>query len=150
VSATPGKTQEINFYTVRAETDAGADLNFYVVDLPGYGFARAPGPVRQAWRPLIEWYLSKTPELRGVIQLIDVRHGPTRDDLQMVDYLAASELPTLFVLTKVDKLTKTKRADCVGKAVEQLGVTPDQVLPFSALTGEGRDDLRESVAGLLG
>jgi GTP-binding protein len=68
----------------------------------------------------------------------------------MVDYLAASELPTLFVLTKVDKLTKTKRADCVGKAVEQLGVTPDQVLPFSALTGEGREDLRESVAGLLG
>jgi len=149
VSATPGKTQEINYYAVRAETKPGRDLNFFLVDLPGYGFARAPASVRQAWRPLIEWYLTKTAELRGVVQLIDVRHGPTRDDLQMVEYLAGSGLPTLFVLTKVDKLTKTKRAGCVTSAVEQLGVNPDQVLPFSALSGEGTEELRESVAGLF-
>jgi GTP-binding protein len=149
VSATPGKTQEINFYDVRAELGKTRDVRFYLVDLPGYGFARAPAALRQTWRPLIEWYLSKTPELRGVVQLIDIRHGPTRADLQMVEYLGASGLPTLFVLTKADKLGKTQQANRIAQAVEQLGVAAEQVLPFSALTGAGRAELSESVAALL-
>ncbi|HSL72421.1 MAG TPA: hypothetical protein VK864_19390, partial [Longimicrobiales bacterium] len=72
-----------------------------------------------------------------------------KDDLQMVEYLGATGLPTLFVLTKADKLTKTQRAARVARAIEMLGVAPEQVLPFSALTGEGREELRDSVAALL-
>jgi GTP-binding protein len=149
VSATPGKTQEINFYDVAAEFTGGNDDHFYAVDLPGYGFARAPGNVRAAWRPLIESYLSDTPELRGVLQLIDIRHDPTGDDLKMVDYLAAQGTPTLFVLTKVDKLKNTERRERITNAIRKLRVGEDQVVPFSALTGEGRDELLDSVEALL-
>ncbi len=149
VSATPGKTQEVNFYTVRAELGSGSDAHFYVVDLPGYGFARAPGKVRAAWRPLIESFLSDTPELRGVVQLIDVRRPPTPDDLQMAEFLAKIGLPALFVLTKVDKLTKTQRVGHIKRAIEVLGIESEQALPFSSLTGEGREELLASVEGLL-
>ena len=149
VSATPGKTQEINFYDVLAEFEGPRDDHFYLVDLPGYGFARAPGNVRQAWRPLIESYLSDTPDLRGVVQLIDIRHDPTGDDLKMVDYLAAKGLPTLFVLTKVDKLKNTERRERITNALRKLRVDEDQVVAFSALSGEGRDELLESVEALL-
>lgn len=149
VSATPGKTQQINFFDVVAELSDQEAARFYVVDLPGYGFARAPEAVRKAWRPLMESYLSGTPELRGVVQLIDVRHDPTRDDLNMADYLAATGLPTLFVLTKIDKLTKTQRPARIGRVVATLGIEPEQALPFSAHTGEGCDALLESVEALL-
>jgi GTP-binding protein len=150
VSATPGKTQEINFYDVAAQLSTDTATHFYVVDLPGYGFARAPAALRKLWRPLIESYLAGTPDLRGVVQLVDVRHDPTRDDLQMADYLATLGLATLFVLTKVDKLTRTQRPDRIARAVATLGIEPEQALPFSALTGEGREDLLESVELLLG
>jgi GTP-binding protein len=149
VSATPGKTQEINFYDVAAEFSDQRAAHFYVVDLPGYGFARAPAAVRKAWRPLIEAYLAGTPELRGVVQLIDVRHDPTGDDLQMADSLASLGLPTLFALTKIDKLTKTQRPTRIARVVTRLGIEPEQALPFSAHTGEGREELLESVEGLL-
>ena len=149
MSATPGKTQEINFYEVRAELSSGGEGNFYVVDLPGYGFARAPGPVRKAWKPLIESYLGGNPDLRGVIQLIDIRHDPTGDDLNMVENLAARELPTLFVLTKVDKLRNTQRAEHIRNVIRRLGIDEEQAVPFSALSGEGRDELLESVEALL-
>jgi GTP-binding protein len=134
---------------VRAELRGAREGRFFLVDLPGYGFARAPLAQRQAWRPLIEWYLARTPELTGVVQLIDIRHGPTKEDLQMVQYLGESGLPALFVLTKADKLTRTQRAGKIRKAVELLQVPEEQVLPFSSLTGEGREDLLESVEGLL-
>lgn len=149
MSATPGKTQEINFYTVRAELEKAQEGRFFLVDLPGYGYARAPAAQRKAWRPLIEWYLAGTPELRGVVQLMDIRHGLTKDDLTMVQYLGDIGLPALFVLTKADKLTKTQRIGKIAKAVEQLGVAEDQVLPFSSLSGEGREELLESVEALL-
>jgi GTP-binding protein len=149
VSATPGKTQEINFFDVRAELSSGDDQRFYLVDLPGYGYARAPGALRKAWRPLMESYLSGTPLLRGVVQLIDVRHDPTADDLQMAGFLGSLGLPTLFVLTKVDKLTATQRSKRLVRSLEKLGVEPEQALAFSAHTGEGREDLLESVEALL-
>lgn len=149
VSATPGKTQEINFFEVAAELSDLEAARFYLVDLPGYGFARAPTAVRKTWRPLIESYLAGTPELRGVVQLIDVRHDPTRDDLQMAEFLASLGLPTLFALTKIDKLTNPQRPVRIGRVVDRLGVEPEQALPFSAHTGEGREELLESVEGLL-
>jgi GTP-binding protein len=148
VSARPGKTQEINFYRVRAELD-NADDEFFLVDLPGYGFARAPEAVKKAWRPLIESYLGRTDELLGVVQLIDARHDPTAEDIRMVEYLSSIEMPTLFVLTKVDKLKNTERARRLDQAISQLGVDAEQVIPFSSTTGEGRDELLDSLSHLL-
>jgi GTP-binding protein len=127
VSAEPGKTQEINFYQVKS--DRG---DFVLVDLPGYGYAKVPQGLRDKWRPLIAGWMSRCAELRGVVQLVDVRTGPTPDDLNSVDYLAELGIPTLFVLTKVDKLNRRERDKLVPKAVSQLGVQADQVIPFSA------------------
>jgi GTP-binding protein len=149
VSAQPGKTQEINFYRIRAEL-AGEDDDFFLVDLPGYGFARAPRPVREAWKPLIEAYLGRSsPELLGVVQLIDARHDPTPEDLKMIDYLASIEVPTLIVLTKIDKLRNTEREKRTRVIVAQLGIEAEQVIPFSATSGEGRDELLASLHHLL-
>ena len=148
VSASPGKTQEINFYQIRAELD-GRDDDFFLVDLPGYGFARAPQAVRDSWRPLIEGYLRRSDELLGVVQLIDARHDATPDDLKMIDFLGTIEMPALIVLTKMDKLRTAAREKRVQAAIEQLGIEPEQIVGFSAVTGEGRDALLESIEHLL-
>lgn len=148
VSATPGKTQEINFYKVRAELDHGEE-QFFLVDLPGYGFARAPAELRRRWKPLMEWYLGETKELRGVVQLIDIRHGPTADDLQMVEYLAQAEVPALFVLTKADKLKPAELRSRVREIAAKLCVDDDQVMPVSALSKLGQAELVSSMGALL-
>ena len=149
VSATPGKTQEINFYRVQATAQGGSDAPFFLVDLPGYGFARVPVAVRAKWKPLIESYLGGSPELKGVVQLIDARHDLGAEDRTMVRYLANLAVPVLFVLTKVDKLGKRERPAKLASITEELGVDPEQVLPFSSKTGEGREDLLQSVETLL-
>ena len=149
VSATPGKTQEINFYEVRAAAAGGDDASFFLVDLPGYGFARVPMAVRAKWQPLMESYLGGSKELRGIVQLIDARHGPSADDRRMISYLASLGVPTLFVLTKADKLGKRERAKQLAKVTEDLDVDPEQVLTFSARTGEGREELLGSLEALL-
>lgn len=141
VSGTPGKTREINFFRVN---DA-----FHLVDLPGYGYARVSRAARQAWRPLIEGYLRTSEHLRGVVQLIDARHAPSADDLRMMDFLASLGVPTIVVATKVDKLGNAERPARLAELAEQLGVEEDQLIPFSARTGEGRDDLAEAVVSLL-
>jgi GTP-binding protein len=148
VSARPGKTQEINFYRIRADI-GGEDDEFFLVDLPGYGFARAPKAVREAWRPLIESYLGGTDELLGVVQLIDARHDPTADDLRMVEYLGSIGMPTLFVLTKIDKLKALERTRQARRTTERLGVEAEQVVLFSATTGEGREALLDSLDYLM-
>jgi GTP-binding protein len=148
VSASPGKTQEINFYRIRAEL-GDADDDFFLVDLPGYGFAKAPASVSAAWKPLIESYIGNTSELLGVVQLIDARHDPTKEDLKMVDYLASIEMPTLFVLTKIDKLKPAERIRRLSENAHLLGVEQDQVVSFSSTSGEGRDELLESLRHLL-
>lgn len=143
VSQQPGKTQEINFFLVR--TDLG---DFCLVDLPGYGYARAPEAVRKEWAPLIHGYLERG-DTSGVVQLVDMRHGPTKDDLRSIEYLAELGLPVLFALTKSDKLKATKRREMQREIVERLGADSSQVLPVSAHSGEGIDLLRESLASLL-
>jgi GTP-binding protein len=144
VSATPGKTQEINFY--RVKSDMG---DFFLVDLPGYGFARAPQAVRTKWEGYINSYLSRGEDLRGVVQLIDLRTGPSPDDLRSVDYLAELGIPVLFALTKADKLTATKRKEAFLATVRTLEITPDQAILFSALKGDGREELLDTLGGLL-
>jgi GTP-binding protein len=141
VSSTPGKTQALNFYRVNDQ--------FFLVDLPGYGYARVPEATRKTWAGLIEWYLGESGQVRGVVHLVDSRHTPTRHDLWMVSYLAELGLPALVVLTKVDKLTKTQRKASVSRALEALGVDESQLIEFSAKTGQGRDELLAAVSGLV-
>lgn len=141
VSQTPGKTREINFFRVN---DA-----FYLVDLPGYGYARVSKTMRDRWRQIIERYLRTSPTLRGIVQLVDARHPPTPDDLRMLDFLSEIELPTLVVLTKIDKLRAKERAERLAQASLVMQLETEQIIPFSALTGEGRDELARAVADLV-
>ena len=141
VSAQPGKTRLLNFYRVNDE--------FFLVDLPGFGFARVPDSVREEWRRLIEGYLARPDGPVAVVHLVDARRDATDYDLQMLDYLARIQLPALLVLTKVDKLSRSKRARDLPGLVEKLGVDPEQVVHFSAKTGEGRETLLEALAHLL-
>jgi GTP-binding protein len=150
VSATPGKTREINFFDVAATGSDDAKLHFYVVDLPGYGYAKVPVAVRKAWQPLIEWYLSNSKELKGVVQLIDARRDKPADvDRQMVEYLEKTGTPTLFVLTKVDTLTRSERPTQIRKILEALNIDAGQAVEFSSKTGEGRAELLASVEELI-
>lgn len=152
VSGTPGKTREVNFFRVRAgrdEAEGGGELEFFLVDLPGYGYARVPPHLRGAWKPLIEGYLRESRHLRGVVQLIDIRHGPTAEDRKMLEFLAALGAPTIFVLTKSDKLARAERLRQIDRITEELHAEPEQVVPVSALSGDGREDLLDAVEGLI-
>jgi len=141
VSSTPGKTQALNFYRVNDK--------FFLVDLPGYGYARVPEEKRKTWAGLIEWYLSESGKVRGVVHLVDSRHAPTEHDLWMVSYLQEIGLPALIVLTKVDKLKKAELECSRTRALEALDLDESQLLPFSAKTGEGRDALLSALEELL-
>lgn len=141
VSNTPGRTREVNFFKVNDE--------FVFVDLPGYGYARVSKDKRAEWRPLIEGYLSGSPELRGIVQLLDARRDPTADDHAMLDFLSEIGVPTIVALTKVDKLTAAQRVRRVDELCLALGLETDQMIPFSAVTGEGRNDLGEAIESLL-
>jgi GTP-binding protein len=141
VSNTPGRTREVNFFRVN---DA-----FILVDLPGYGYARVSKEKRAEWRPLIESYMRGSEQLRGIVHLLDSRHDPTSDDRQMLDFLSEIGVPTIVVLTKIDKLTSKQRAERVFAIARDLALDAEQVIPFSAVTGEGRDDLASAVESLL-
>jgi GTP-binding protein len=142
VSRTPGRTQEINFFRVN---DA-----FVLVDLPGYGYARVAKERRESWRPLIEGYLSASPALRGVVQLLDARHDPTPDDRAMLEFLATIGTPTMVVVTKIDKVAPKAQSGRVEALRQDLGLDSAQVIAFSATNGAGRDELAAAVAGLVG
>lgn len=141
VSRTPGRTREINFFEVNGE--------FVLVDLPGYGYARVSKAARAAWRPLIEDYLRDTSALRGLVLLLDVRRDPTPEDEQMLAFLAERGVPVLVAITKIDKLTTRTAAARVSHLTQSLGLEPDQVVPFSATTGAGRDELAAAVVDLV-
>jgi GTP-binding protein len=141
VSNTPGRTREINFFKVNEK--------FVLADLPGYGYARISKERKAAWLPLIEGYLRASTELRGVVQLLDARHPPSSDDLLMLDFLAEIEAPTIVVLTKTDKLKPREVVVRTEEMAKSLGLDPEQIIPFSAETGAGRDDLAEAVVSLV-
>lgn len=142
VSAQPGKTQAINFYRVNDD--------FFLVDLPGFGYAKVPKAMRDSWKGLVEGYLGRSGDLRGVVHLVDARRTPGEQDLEMLDYLAQLKIPALVVLTKVDKLKSAQRAKAFKKSVAEMGLDEDQVVPVSSKTGEGRDVLLGALRSLLG
>ena len=141
VSKTPGKTREINFFRVNHQ--------FVLADLPGYGYARVAKSTRVAWRPLIEGYLRISAQLRGVVQLIDSRHPPSDDDLQMLEFLAEIGAPTVVVLTKIDKLRTSELKQRIISLTTALTLEEEQVIPFSTVTKVGRDELAAAVVELV-
>jgi len=141
VSNTPGRTREVHFFRVNDD--------FVLVDLPGYGYARISKERQKEWLPLIEGYLRGSAQLRGVVQLLDVRHDPTEDDLQMLDFLAELETPTVVVATKVDKLSRSQARERLAVIAKRAGIDAEQIIPFSATTGEGRDELAEAIRELV-
>ena len=141
VSRTPGRTRAINFFRVNDR--------FVLADLPGYGYARISKEKKAVWGPLIEGYLSGSPNLRGVVQLVDIRHEPTADDLAMLELLARLQLPTVVVLTKADKLSRAAAAARHGEIATALELAEEQIIPFSAETGTGRDELAEAIEELV-
>ena len=142
VSNTPGRTREINFFRVNEQ--------FVLVDLPGYGYARVSKTQKAEWRPMIEGYIRRSPMLRGIVLLMDVRRDPSDEDLQMLEFLAETGVPALVAITKIDKFSKAHALARVTMITQSLGLADDQVIAFSSVTGEGRDDLAETVLALVG
>ena len=140
-SATPGKTATINFYRLPV---------MRLVDLPGYGYAKVSGSEKCRWMELIEGYFDADRDMRLVLQLVDMRHPPSKDDYQMLEYMVQCGIPFVVVLTKADKLNKTERAARLEALKTELadyeGVT---CIPFSAVNGEGAQELRDILLNLI-
>lgn len=141
VSRTPGRTREINFFRI--------NNSFVLVDLPGYGYARISKEKKSEWRPMIESYLRRTTQLRGIVLLLDIRREPSEDDRAMLDFLAELEVPTIVALTKTDKLSKTAARERSAAIARALALESEQVIQFSAQTGEGRVELLEAITDLV-
>jgi len=141
VSKTPGRTREINFFKVND--------TFVLVDLPGYGFAKVSKERRADWRPLIESYLKLTPQLKGIVLLLDIRRDPSDDDRAMLDFLSEVGIPTIVAVTKADKLSRAAVDARVIALGRELGLSEEQLIPFSARTGQGRDDLARAMADII-
>lgn len=137
VSAVPGKTATINFYSLD---------ELFFVDLPGYGYAKVSKSEKERWAGLIEGYLHDDRQLALMFQLIDFRHPPTADDVMMVNFLIDSEIPFVIVLTKADKLSKRQREERRAALQTELPCAEDiTMIEFSAQTGEGRDEIRSII-----
>jgi GTP-binding protein len=131
-SATPGKTQLINFFVIN---DA-----FYFVDLPGYGFSRVPRAVTDAWAPMIEGYLKGSPRLRAVVVLLDARREPDERDNRLIDWLQQYDIPAIYALTKADKLNRQEAGRAQRDIHARLGIT-ERLLLTSAKSGKGIKEL---------
>ena len=136
ISATPGKTQTINFYNINQE--------FYLVDLPGYGYAKVSEQEKQKWGQMVERYLHGSKQLRAVFLLIDIRHDPSANDKMMYDWIVSWGYHPIIIATKLDKIKRSQK-DKQVKAVRQgLGLSQGTtVIPFSSVTKQGRDELWE-------
>jgi GTP-binding protein len=141
VSATPGKTTLLNAFRLPA---------FYLVDLPGYGFARASKSARDSYRTLVTRYLRERPSLVGVAWLLDARHDPSAGDFDMQELLVESGRPVLAVLTKADKLGRAARRERAQAIARALELPDDQVQVTSSRTGDGMTDLGASILALVG
>ena len=140
VSSSPGKTITINFYDV--------DKKLYLVDLPGYGFAKRNPEDKRKWSALTDGYFTSNKNidrLSLVLQLIDSRVGPTKDDEMMLEFLRAAELPYVVVATKIDKLNATERKKNLQAISSHPLVAPEKVIAFSSLKGEGKEDLWKTI-----
>lgn len=137
-SATPGKTQTINFYNINDE--------MYLVDLPGYGYAKVSEKEKEQWGKLIERYLNTSKQLKAVFLLIDIRHEPSANDRMMYEWILAQGYEPIIIATKLDKLKRSQVQKHVKMVKEGLGVLPGTIIiPFSAETKQGREEIWELI-----
>ncbi len=141
-SSQPGKTQTINYYNINSE--------FYLVDLPGYGYAKVSYEVKEKWGKMIERYLKKSPTLKAVFLLVDIRHEPNANDIQMYDWVIANGFDPIIIATKADKISKgavLKQVSVIRKALNCSKETV--IIPFSAQDKRGLEDIYKIVDDYL-
>ncbi len=142
-SSQPGKTQTVNFYNINNE--------MYFVDLPGYGYAKVSVYEKAKWGKMVEKYLNQSKVLKAVFLLIDIRHEPSANDKQMYDWIKANGYEPIVIATKADKIKKSQLEKHLGMVRSGLGVKPENaVVPFSAQTKQGRDDIYKLIEGVIG
>ena len=141
-SKTPGRTQLLNFFEIN-------EL-WRFVDLPGYGYARVPVEVQKRWRPMVESYLTTRVNLRGMVWLLDIRREVSKEDLHLWDWLQAKQVPVIIVVTKADKLSKNKRNKQAASIANSLGRKAQELIQFSATSGEGKDEIWQALRQLIG
>lgn len=141
ISSAPGKTQTINFYNVNDD--------IYLVDLPGYGYAKVSQSEKEKWGKMIERYLHSSKQLRAVFLLIDIRHEPSANDRMMYDWILHNGYEPVIIATKLDKIKRSQIQKQIKLVKEGLQVKPGTVLiPFSAETKQGREEIWEYIEGL--
>jgi len=142
ISSTPGRTQTINFFRINQK--------FFFVDLPGYGFAHVPMEVRKKWRPMVEEFLKDDARLRLVILIVDVRRDPNPEDATLLEWFRHYSLNFLVVMTKVDKVSRNEADKHKRELKNSFGLTEDKIIPFSAVTGEGRNEIWKKIEWAVG
>ena len=141
-SSKPGKTQLLNFYNI--------DDKLRFVDVPGYGYAKVSKSERAKWGKMIEEYLVSRDNLRAVVSLVDLRHEPSADDVQMYDFLKYYEIPVIVVATKADKIKRSQLQKHIKMIKTELNVVPGtKVLTFSALTKQGKDEILDLIEEIV-
>jgi GTP-binding protein len=140
-SGTPGRTQSINFFRINAA--------FYFVDIPGYGYAKVPAAVRQRWGPMVETYLASRRNLAAVVMIMDIRRTPGPEEHNLVEWLEHYRISILLVLTKSDKLKRSKQDAQKRRIADALGMRSDELILFSAKTRLGKNRLWDAIAALL-
>lgn len=141
-SKTPGRTQLLNFFEIN-------EL-WRFVDFPGYGYAKVPVEVKKRWRPMVESYLTTRVNLRGMVWLLDIRREVSKEDLHLWDWLQAKQVPVIIVVTKADKLSKNKRNKQAASIAKSLGRKAQELIQFSATSGEGKDEIWQALRQVLG
>lgn len=138
ISATPGKTQTINFYNINEE--------LYLVDLPGYGYAKVSEQEKEKWGQLIERYLHGSSQLKAVFLLVDIRHEPSANDKMMYEWVVSQGYHPIIIATKLDKIKRSQIDKHLKMLRTGLGLVPGtRIIPFSAMTKQGRDEIWELV-----
>ncbi len=142
-SAQPGKTQTINFYNINNE--------LYFVDLPGYGYAKVSKEIKEKWGSMIEKYLRRSKQLKAVFLLIDIRHEPTANDVDMYAWIVSNGFEPIIIATKLDKINRSQIDKNIKIIKNKLRVRPGtRVIPFSALNKQGRDEIYDVIDRLTG
>ena len=141
IGKTPGKTRIINAFII--------NQSFYLMDLPGYGFAKIEEKEKQRFSELIEYYLNNSAQLKHVFLLLDIRHQPTSDDKMMLDWLYYYQKPFSIIATKADKLSKAQQAKRLNELSRETGIITSSIYPISSINGSGRERLLERMEELI-
>lgn len=149
ISGTPGKTQTLNFYFLTAKMEEERK-DFFLVDLPGYGYARTGQSNRKQWAKFTEEYLLKSPRLKLIFQLIDIRHPPMASDIAVYKWLVENNLPVMIIATKADKISRMATVKHAGLIKKGLNMrSTDRLLPYSSAKGTGREELLDVIGEIL-